>query len=61
VPRPMITQFNDDPKEIMKGMRTPFITKLGEVYNDPDVVPVAYYTGTVDAETTKQIPSTWRM
>ena len=42
-------------------MRTPFITNLGQVYNDPDVVPVAYYTGTVDAETQKQLPSTWRM
>ena len=48
VPRPLITQFSDDPKEIMKGMRTPFITKLGEEYNDPDVVPIAYYAGTMD-------------
>jgi len=50
VPRPLITQFSDDPKEIMKGMRTPFITKLGEEYNDPDVVPVAYYNSSVDIE-----------
>lgn len=37
VPRPIITQFTDDPKEIMKGMRTPFITSMNDEYNDPDV------------------------
>ena len=42
VPRPIITQFTDDPQEIMKGMRTPFITNMNDQYNDPDVQPVPF-------------------
>lgn len=33
----------------MKGMRTPFITTMGENYNDPDVQPVAVsFAGPID-------------
>jgi len=53
VPQPIITQFTDDPGEIMKGMRTPFITTMKNEYHDPDVDPEAFtYIGKKDPSLT---------